>query len=261
MDERLFAPASANKLSPPDRTGDVDDRQFAQRVSRSTSMTMKPSPPQSAGFALHDILLTIASAAVLVAAALGMTTRETSQRAICYNNLRQLGVAALEFAEEHDGELPRRGAGTNTWLHQLKTYYVHDVVLQCPAKGANEVTLHSYLMNSFADYFATTLPPGDFGRWPRGMSIDAIDEPANTLVFGEKVPASFHAHMDFLQNGDDVSEVDQGRHFAPSGELVSGASNHAFSDGSVRLLSFGKAFDPVNLWCVVPEYRTNSIVY
>jgi len=55
--------------------------------------------------------------------------------------------------------------------------------------------------------------------------------------------------------GDDYQELDQSRH---SGGRNSGGSVYAFADGSARYLRFGRSLDPVNLWFVVPEWRSRG---
>ncbi len=60
--------------------------------------------------------------------------------------------------------------------------------------------------------------------------------------------------MDF-ESFDDFIDVEQSRHHASKGGSSDGASNHAFADGSVRLLKFGEAFSPFVLWAVEPDWR------
>ena len=81
-----------------------------------------------------------------------------------------------------------------------------------------------------------------------------------TIVLGEKVSTSGHFHMDFLQGaaGNDVEEVEQGRHATKTHKSRSGGSNYAFADGSARFLRFGLSLTPVNLWAVTDAWRTNS---
>jgi hypothetical protein len=64
--------------------------------------------------------------------------------------------------------------------------------------------------------------------------------------------------MDYLA-GDDFIDLDQGRHYASRQNHSDGFSNHAFADGSVRLLKFGAAFSPIGLWFVDPQLRNMSV--
>jgi hypothetical protein len=68
-----------------------------------------------------------------------------------------------------------------------------------------------------------------------------------------------HYYMDFLESisGNEITEVEQGRHGAD--HQISGwsGSNHAFVDGTVRFLKYGEGLSPVNRWAVMDQWRTN----
>jgi prepilin-type processing-associated H-X9-DG protein len=74
----------------------------------------------------------------------------------------------------------------------------------------------------------------------------AIQEPTDTVVFGEKDNSCPDFHVDYFQ-GQDMNIVAQSRH--------NRGANFAFADGSARYLKFGKSIDPVNLWAILPENR------
>jgi hypothetical protein len=209
-----------------------------------------------------ELLATCAALAFvgMVAFPLCASTRAHSDRVGCFNNLRQLGLAALKYADENDSTFPPRRSPA--WPTRLLHYYGTTNILLCPADGPNPLTYgptnadaapRSYIMNGWADYFASQ--PGS--PLTNVMPISALGEPAQTIVFGEKQTESGHFWMDYWA-GDDYLEVDQGRHYASRQNHTDGVSNHAFVDGSVRLLKFGEAFDPVILWFVDPRWRNMS---
>jgi prepilin-type N-terminal cleavage/methylation domain-containing protein/prepilin-type processing-associated H-X9-DG protein len=142
----------------------------------------------------------------------------------------------------------------------------------------------SYIINGFNDYFkntaavTTTLNApdtstivaasvsafqpnkgtsgdlwNDYSAGKISMRLTLIQEPTDTVIFGEKETKSGHYWMDYYQ-WDDLEQLDQGRHSSTGDE--SGLSNYAFADGSVRPLRYGKAFVPVNLWATVASLRT-----
>jgi hypothetical protein len=91
-----------------------------------------------------------------------------------------------------------------------------------------------------------------------GMKPTSIQYPSETIAFGEKETGSPHYYMDFLEGqGNDITEVEQGRHSGTGPGTRSGGSNHAFVDGSARYLKYGKAMSPINLWAVTEGARTN----
>ncbi len=65
---------------------------------------------QSAGFTLIELLVVVAIIAVLAALLLPALSRakEQSKSAACINNLHQVGIAYLSYADDHDGELRLR---------------------------------------------------------------------------------------------------------------------------------------------------------
>ncbi len=206
-----------------------------------------------------ELLATCAALAFvgIVAFPLFAGTRADSDRVGCFNNLRQLGLAALKYADGNDSTFPSRRPPA--WPTKLLNYYGTTNILLCPQDGPNPLTFgptnadaapRSYIMNGWSDYFAAQ--PGS--PLTNVMPISAISEPAQTIVFGEKHTESGHFWMDYLA-GDDFIELDQGRHYASRQNHTDGFSNHAFADGSVRLLKFGEAFSPVILWLVDPQLR------
>jgi hypothetical protein len=203
------------------------------------------------------LLATCVALALVAALALPVFagTRAHSDRVGCFNNLRQLGLAALKYADENDSAFPSRRLPA--WPTKLLHYYGTTNILLCPEDGPNPATFgptnadaapRSYIMNGWSDYFGSLPSPTNV------MPISAIDEPAQTIVFGEKETTSGHFWMDYLAF-DDLSELNQGRHYASRPNHSDGYSNHAFADGSVRLLKFGEAFFPIGLWFVDPQWR------
>jgi prepilin-type processing-associated H-X9-DG protein len=53
-----------------------------------------------------------------------------AQRAVCMNNLKQLGVAAMEYAEDNNDQYPT----ADKWCDLLEPYYKNNKVLVCPSE-------------------------------------------------------------------------------------------------------------------------------
>lgn len=210
-------------------------------------------------FTRIELVLAVAALALLGALALPLFagTRAGSDHASCFSNLRQLGVAALAYADDHEDHFPARRLPA--WPQQLSNYYRHTAVLRCPSDGPDPASSgpgtnadgapRSYLMNGWNDYYAGV------GTNGAALPTSAILEPMQTIVLGEKQTTSSHFWMDYW-SGDDYQSVEQRRHYSAGVTGTDGASNHTFADGSVRLLKFGEGFSPVNLWFVQPEWRT-----
>src|SRR5690349_10891085 len=88
-----------------------------------------PKPPRSArsGFTLVELLVVIGIIAVLIGILLPTLNRarEQSRSAVCMNNLRQLGIAYMMYANDNNGWLPASARGANMlaqdWIHYQGT--------------------------------------------------------------------------------------------------------------------------------------------
>jgi prepilin-type processing-associated H-X9-DG protein len=194
-------------------------------------------------------------------------SREPGNRAVCANNMRRLGNAALMYSSEHSGLFPPRSllSATNWWPTSLHPYYEDLKVLQCPSDAPRLLTgsqgtllAGSYLFNSWNDYWDAKGVVLILATNELAMPAADIPQPGQTIFFGEK-PSDAHAfHMDLFL-GYFSYQVEERRHY-PS-RAKSGSSNYAFVDGSVRFLPPGASFIPLNLWAITDKWRTNSALF
>jgi prepilin-type N-terminal cleavage/methylation domain-containing protein/prepilin-type processing-associated H-X9-DG protein len=237
-----------------------------------------PSARWRTAFTLIELLVVIAIIAILAALLLPTLGRskEGAKRAQCLSQLRQLSLAARMYVDDHQGLFPPR-TDSGRWPTQLRPGYQDFRILKCPSdlpKPATGVTdtnrypadaaPRSYFINGWNDYFQAAMQ-GAFSMGAlagKSLPESALKEPSDTVVFGEKKGAPGHGHfyMDFLEgNGNDVEEIERGRHSAGAKNTKTGGANYAMADGSARFIKYRGALYPLNLWAVTDAFRTNRV--
>lgn len=212
------------------------------------------------GFTLVELLVVIGVVAVLIGLLLPALSgaQRSARTLVCLSQLRQVGLAALKYAQDHGGQLPRSShsslaRGVAPWGYALMPYLgrgpytgpgaawdgLFNGLYRCPEDGRRAPW--SYGLNV---WFELTSPEtGEVEGVPQGpvfLKLTAIPRPASTVMFGELGSGSMADHImaHFWYFGG-ATEVDTRRHGR--------RSNYLFVDGHGETLDYRDTYNPPHL--------------
>jgi len=133
----------------------------------------KRSSQHKFGFTLIELLVVIAIIAILAAILFPVfaKVREKARQTSCLNNIKQMGLAELQYLQDNDETFSPAG----NFLVSLQPYTKSTLLAACPSAltaGAN-----AYSQNRALFPFSN----------PGSVTIAAVDAPADFLMFAESV--------------------------------------------------------------------------
>lgn len=152
---------------------------------------------KGSAFTLIELLIVIAIIAMLAAILFPVfaAAREKARQSTCASNLKQIGLAVLQYAGDYDDTPPCGNGASATnhdgqgWAGQIQSYVNILGVFQCPddtsclpgSAGCTTNTDNRMLVESYI-YNADLTSPGNTGVL---SPLSKYTSPANTVMIGE----------------------------------------------------------------------------
>jgi len=182
----------------------------------------------TAGFTLIELLVVIAIIAILAAILFPVfaKAREKARQASCISNLKQIGLATTQYAQDYDECTMHADHATGySWYAPLQPYIKSDQVFRCPSMGSRGAvtTKTDYIIN------------GVFGH---GISLAAFQTPAEQIIFAERRRDEDEEdyHVFYNTAEFELDAIEDKRHFD--------GSNYAFADGHVKWMRWEQTLKP-----------------
>jgi prepilin-type N-terminal cleavage/methylation domain-containing protein/prepilin-type processing-associated H-X9-DG protein len=162
-----------------------------------------------AGFTLIELLVVIAIIAILAAILFPVfaKAREKARQITCASNMKQFGLAFMQYSQDNDEYFPKSNTGGSPelgWAYAVYPYTKSPTMYACPDEsdaaqnigvingatcldgnpGPNYVPICapiSYAMNNY-------IGSDNWTNGSQGMLLGYINSPANKILLGEMIP-------------------------------------------------------------------------
>jgi len=235
-----------------------------------------PTPAAHRAFTLIELLVVITIVSILAAILFPVfqKVRENARRTACLSNLKQVGLASLQYSQDNDEYfvLTERGGAIDDaheyyWGDMLQPYLKSWTVLTCPdaptpiqfkggATAYSQQWSYHYGINDIVDStpICTTAPDDASCKHigVAGQPLSVVTAPADTILIADNIPDATDTGDGIADVSNDPAHLSHGRHEInwqvghrdPSHLSVSGKSQDGYprhNGGFVLVMADGHA--------------------
>jgi len=191
------------------------------------------------GFTLIELLVVIAIIAILAAILFPVfaRAREKARQTACVNNLKEIVLAALMYAQDYDeqgvmfGDGVDWGSMTYLWPYALQPYIKNSQIYDCPSADATwDGSARDCSMSYGIAY-------SDLAYYGWGVKLGIVRYPSSVVYFGDNSDC-------WINTGS------SGNHLADRHNEV---CNIAFFDGHVKAMKLSELQNPANKNLYFPD--------
>jgi prepilin-type N-terminal cleavage/methylation domain-containing protein/prepilin-type processing-associated H-X9-DG protein len=213
------------------------------------------------GFTLIELLVVIAIIAILAAILFPVfaRAREKARQTSCLNNVKQLSLGIMMYAQDYDETLPYadrwgpdagggHGIGYWYWYDYLQPYLGNTQILTCPSQPRYSLGYGWNYQN-----FGYCSAAGNYGRGP-GRVLADITHPAETIIIGDNPDEGSRSAGGRWIYGPDQHDPDgnitNDPELANVARRHNSGGNYGFCDGHAKWVNAMTATAQDDLWTV-----------
>lgn len=225
-------------------------------------------PVFTGGFTLIELLVVIAVIAIIAAILFPVfaKVREKARQTTCASNLKQIGLAIAQYAQDYDDTYPLAAYGGVSWRGLVFPYAKSAGLYSCPSNpySGGDPNVPSDDWQFHISYGANETVMATPNSPHRSVILAAVDNPTHLFLIGESDSAAWELHY-LPQPGppaltqwvnDPISDPTCSQCHLPAAAAThaelfvghSGFGNWLFADGHVKALKPTQTCLQFNIW-------------